>query len=91
MVDRYRSSPVAGWSRRTVLRRLLFVLGTTLLLVALSLAGSGSVVLATSPDPSATATVGGSTAGAETLLYVLLGIVLLVLGSVAGRRRYRRS
>jgi LPXTG-motif cell wall-anchored protein len=70
---------------------LLFLLATTLLLVALSLARSGSVVLAASPDPSVAATVGGSAAGTETLLYVLLGIVLLVLGSVAGRRRYRRS
>jgi hypothetical protein len=36
----------AEWQWRTVVRRLLALLGVTLLLIGLSLAGSGSVVLA---------------------------------------------
>ena len=42
-----------AWSRGKALRGLLVLLGTMLLLVALSLAGSGSVVLAASAEQAA--------------------------------------
>jgi hypothetical protein len=41
-----RTMAGTGWGWRTVVRRLLALLGVTLLLISLSLAGSGSVVLA---------------------------------------------
>jgi hypothetical protein len=84
-----RVGPIGDWGWGTVLRRLLLLLGATLLLVALSLAGSGSVVLAAA-DPTATSSIPAPSVP-ETLLYARLGIVIVVLGSLAGRRRRRGS
>lgn len=81
-----------AWSRGTALRGLLVLLGAMLLLVALSLAGSGSVVLAASADQAAAPSpVTPPVVASETLLYALLGIVMIGLGWITGRRRRQSS
>jgi LPXTG-motif cell wall-anchored protein len=81
-----------AWSRGKALRGLLVLLGTMLLLVALSLAGSGSVVLAASAEQAAAPSpVMPPVAASETLLYALFGIVMIGLGWIAGRRRRQSS
>jgi hypothetical protein len=46
MVGQRRAGDVSAWKWAMVISRLLMVLGVILLLIALSLGGSGSVVLA---------------------------------------------